>query len=296
MKKTAVFWIRDGVFVDRMHVNPVAFAVAALSHAEPKAITGTNLTELTNFAFATSGISCLDKIRRFNEERMQIVSEVSAASHYYNKLASEAASQCHYFDGACGLVKELGKAGVLNFITSAVEQSVLDAWALSPQGVQLVPHLTEVLGQRPGFNKGRDHFSYVREHYGVEEIFYIADAVAEISNGAQLSQELKIYPVGFAHVITPAKVRLAHKLVLDAHARLSPVNSSTGANALAFNEAELSLPDAVTLCNMLKSAKATHVVVGDASDIIGNLSAYLQECGVLQKSKHFTSSTESPAH
>jgi phosphoglycolate phosphatase-like HAD superfamily hydrolase len=281
MPRTAVFWIRDGVLVDRMHVNPVAFAVACLAHADPQSIEQTTMTALVNFGFETSGISCADKMRRFNGERFHLVPDVAVAAAYYNALAGEAASHCQYFDGACELVERLKGDGVLNFITSAVEQSLLDTWALTPQGKRLAPHLTEILGKRPDCEKGEQHFKHVCQRYGVEKIFYVADAVAEIANGAQLSNQFNISPIGFAHVITPAKVRLAHKLVMDARSKLAPASGAISASDFALNETELCLPDENALTAMLKKAQATCVVGGNSDQIINNLATYFQTLGVL---------------
>jgi phosphoglycolate phosphatase-like HAD superfamily hydrolase len=288
MQSTAVFWIRDGVLVDRMHVNPVAFAVAALAYADPGIVEQTNITALVNFAFETSGISFAAKMNRFNHEHMPLVNDVAGAAAYYNNLAGEAAVHCHYFNGACALVRHLKEAGVYNFITSAVEQPVLDVWAHSRQGKKLAPHLTKVLGKRPNFEKGEQHFNHAREKYGVEKIYYVADAVAEIENGAKFSNQLNITTVGFAHVITAEKVRLAWKLVMDAQAKLGASTGPQGLKPvlvdekqLALTEHLLSLPDEGALTAMLKMANASSVVGGNADEIIGNLTNYFQTAGIL---------------
>ena len=262
MPKTAVFWIRDGVLIDRMPVNAVAFAVASLSHADEEAAAKTSFTALVNFAFETSGVSCGDKIRKFNHEKLPLVEDVSAAVTYYNRIAGMAAASCDYFAGAPDLVARMNSLGLMNFITSAVEQSVLDEWVESAQAKTLVPHLTEILGEREGgFSKGWDHFAYARERYGVERVLYIADAVAEISTGAQLAGEFNIVPIGFAHVITAGDIRHACQLVPSC-ARL--------------DEEQLVLPDESTLVQSLKDAGAASVVSGDAGQIIGDLEICLK--------------------
>ena len=91
----------------------------AIAHASAKQASRADLTELVNFAFATSGISCADKMKRFNSECFELIGDVPAASDYYNRLCAAAAEQCHYFKGACELLVELKDAGALNFITWA---------------------------------------------------------------------------------------------------------------------------------------------------------------------------------
>ena len=281
MPRTAVFWIRDGVLIDRMPVNAVAFAIACLSYTAPGASVHTNVTELINFAFETSGISCADKMAKFNKEKLPLVADVAAAAAYYNELAGKAAESCAYFSGACELVGRLKAAGALNFITSAVEQSVLDQWAKSVQGGQLTAHLTEILGKRDRFNKGRDHFAHVFSQYGVERIFYVADAVAEIRSGATFAEQFAISPIGFANVISAAKIKEAYQLVLGEHEKLL---LSKGESCVAFgdiDESALCLPGEAALANMLKAAGATFVVGGEANHIVNNLTAALTASGLL---------------
>jgi hypothetical protein len=277
-----MLWIRDGVLVDRMPVNAVAFAVACLTHADGGQSQTTDLTDLINYAFETSGISCADKIRKFNSERFPLVSDVVDACDYYNRLATHAASRCEYFDGACSLVKNLHECGVLNFITSAVEQDVLNAWARSEHAKPIAPYLTEILGRRSdSFTKGRDHFAYMRDRYNVSRIYYVADAIAEISTGAQYSSEVGIVPIGFAHLITPEKISKACDLVLDAHARLSPAKAQQATPPMTLDAPQLTLPTAEELTQSLQRANATHVVTGPTPVLMKELANYLRACGVL---------------
>lgn len=283
MQKTAVFWIRDGVLIDRMPVNAVAFAVASLTFAHPNQLCHTNLTQLVNFAFATSGISCADKMRKLNSEQLPLIADVTTAADYYTKLANAAGSQCHYFEGVCNLVKQLQESCVLNFITSAVEQTVLDTWSLSAQAKPLVPYVKEILGKREGFDKGRDHFAYVQRQYGVERILYVADAIAEISTGAQLAKEFNILPVGFAHLITSEKIRQAYDLIMGELKTLPKHTNQCSAIDLSLNESELALPDQKALQKALSDANANYVASGSASQIITNLVAYFNTSGIFSK-------------
>lgn len=75
----AIFWIRDGVLVDRMHVNPVAFAAAVLLHAG-ETRRAVSLSELINFGFSASGISCADKIKLFNQKKFLLPDHAVAAA------------------------------------------------------------------------------------------------------------------------------------------------------------------------------------------------------------------------
>ncbi len=126
-------WIRDGVLVNRMHLNPVAFAFAFWLFTPPEKRSRITIERLINFGFTKSGFSCADKMFLFNQEHDNALSNVDAAAAFYNELATVAAESCSYFDGAVDLLAELQKVGAYSYITSAVEQEVLDKWAQSPQ-------------------------------------------------------------------------------------------------------------------------------------------------------------------
>lgn len=212
----AVMWIRDGVLVNRMHVNPVAFAVAYWVFAAPAKKDRITLESLINFGFARSGISCAQKMQLFNNQCCDALEHVEEAASFYHVLATEAAKSCSYFDGAVQLLKELHAHGARNFITSAVEQSVLDAWANSEQGALIAPYV-EILGTRAGFQKGADHFAYVAnsiaDSINRSPIYYVADAVSEITTACRYSDEYNIVPIGFGYVIDLQQIMDAVKLV-----------------------------------------------------------------------------------
>lgn len=275
MPKTAVLWIRDGVLIDRMPINAVAFAVACLEHADPCYRGKTGFTDLVNFAFQTSGIACSKKMEKFNEETAPLVADIAAAAAFYNQLAASAASNCNYFPAACDLVARLANSGVLNFITSAVEQNVLDDWAKTSQGRLVMPHLTEVIGKRSAdFEKGRAHFEYIVRRYQVGSIHYVADAEAEIATGAKYSKEFNINTVGFAHVITASQVRTACAQVLSAYQQLT--KSGGHCEEIELDDNKLALPNEATLQKSLRSAGAMHIVAGAANRIMRDLSGYFE--------------------
>jgi phosphoglycolate phosphatase-like HAD superfamily hydrolase len=248
-KATAVFWIRDGVLIDRMPVNAVAFAVACLSHATIAPASQPPLASLINFAFQTSGISAADKMRRYNDQHERLVPDVEAAAQYYNELATAAGARCAYFDGVCELLKNLHEQHcVLNFITSAVEQSVLDEWLTSDQGKLIAPYLTETLGERgDNFRKGEPHFAYVKERFEVARIIYVADALSELTTGTQFAQQFNIINIGFANAPTATTIRHAFDLVMIAHHhRLSNTN-------FQLNESQLELPTTNEIADTMRN-------------------------------------------
>ncbi|HEY9719300.1 MAG TPA: hypothetical protein V6C69_17620 [Trichormus sp.] len=203
-----------------MHVNPVAFAFAALSFARENATTPA-IEELIQFAFEKSGVSFAEKLQLYNQEVRPLVDSIEPAARFYNLLATEAAKSCRPFPGAVELLAELKVRGMHSFITSAVEQEVMDAWARSGDGELLARQLTQVLGRRPNFSKGRDHFAHVFDEYKPERIYLIADAPAEIKMGRELASEFPIKTIGFVNQIDRAKVADGFTLVRDAWSALT---------------------------------------------------------------------------
>jgi hypothetical protein len=274
LPKTAIFWIRDGVLIDRMAVNAVAFAFACLCNQDSENSL-VSLASLVNFAFDMSGVSCAEKINRLNNTDSKIGFDLSAAVDFYNYLASAAALHCDYFSGAKQLLEKTKELGCLNFISSAVDQAVLSDWGASDQAWIVLPFLTEILGWRSAdISKGRGHFNYVFKNYDVERIIYVADAVAEIADGHKNSDEFGVLPIGFANIITPEAVAKAFDLVLEVFLAI-PNLPSGDLSPFTLEFDKLILPDQVELEGSLKNAGATYIVGGPPEDIMSNLNLLL---------------------
>lgn len=284
MSAKAVFWIRDGVLVDRMHINPVAFAFATWLYAHPQRRTKTSCESLINFGFASSGLSCADKIRLFNRQCVDIVSDIDAASDYYNLLATEAALGAHYFDGAIDLLRDLHLSGAKNFITSAVEQTVLDSWSLTEPGQMIAPYLTEILGKRPGLTKGREHFEYALSQYDCSKIYYVADATAEIISAKEYARTGNITALGFAHVITVERVMHAVDGVLQAASKCKPdlPTFEPDLAAIKVDSSKLVLSGQDEIVSALSEAGAEVVVSGSCQKIMTKLHGYFASIDLLK--------------
>lgn len=276
---TAGMWIRDGVLVNRMHLNPVAFAVAYWLFTPESARRDLELESLIEFGFAKSGISCAEKMHAFNAERMHALERVDAAAEFYDVLATEAARGCSYFKGALDLLARLHGDGMRHYITSAVDQPVLDAWLASTPGRQIAPVISEVLGKRPNFTKGRDHFKFVADTVSPpERIYCVADAVQEIATVSALAAEFNLVPVGFGYVVDGGAVMQALHLVQ----RALPVALERNVEAagslmdvpLNIDKEKLHLPDREQVESSLRSAGAVFVATGGADDIMHSLSGY----------------------
>lgn len=279
-QSTAIMWIRDGVLVNRMHVNPVAFAFAYWMFTAPENRTRFSIETLINFGFTKSGFSCADKMFLFNQEHEGALENMEAAADYYNVIATKAANSCTYFDGIPELLADLKAAGAKSFITSAVEQKVLNDWAADTQGRAVSNTIEEILGKRENFLKGPDHFEYVERNIGAERIYYVADALSEIIIARANQDKYNLVPIGFSYFIRPEQVMDAVALVSDAVAA-DVAAQVPYAEIIPVNPALLQLPDEWQLAEQLRTAGAQHVVSGEAQEIVGNLRKYFETCGLL---------------
>ena len=279
MAQFATMWIRDGVLINRMPLNAVAFAVAYLSFIPAGSPYNAVVEDLINFAFATSGVSCAEKIQLFNSQVFPAVQDVSSAASFYNDLASAAARSSKYFRGAVDLLADLQAAGGKNYITSAVEQDGLDLWRMTPQGQQVSRLLTEMLGARPRFVKGRDHFKHVSEAVKGGPIYYVADAVSELKTASAHAIHYNIVPIGFGFEIDASQVKSAAALVAEA---LPQVKSPAPRQILNMNmdADKLVLPNKQELLASLKAAGACFIVNGSQQTIYAQLRQVFEGTGI----------------
>lgn len=280
-------WIRDGVLIERMHINAVAFAYAAQLSSNPATANKTNLWELIDYAFEKSGLSCAEKIALYNTNRQNVRYGEDCTVKLYNSIATEAAKEAGYFDGTIELLRDLKGGGSANFITSALEQELLDSWFAGPQGQQIAGSLETVLGKRGDFTKGRQHFQYVSE-LGYERIYYVADAVFEISTSARFAHEFKIVPIGFGNKISKDTVFEAVQIVSAAVRRirqelkLSHLSDSK-IDSLITNLDSLKdkLVDPQTDPKLLADAGAKVVVEGARDALMQDLRQYFESQDLL---------------
>lgn len=275
-KIKATAWIRDGVLVERMHVNPCAFALSYLALGEKCAglpLSAQSLTGLVQFAFDYSGISCRDKAALFAEKNNISLEEkdLLKLTDTYNDVAAAAAHSCRYFPGTVSLLTKLARAQCKNFITSAVAQPVLDKWLATPTGQEIAPQLYEVLGERPGFSKGQGHFKHISQIVAGEPIYYIADAPLEITQALPFHMSLGVETIAFANNIDNQKVQSGYQLARQACAQVGLADDTLRALE-KIKPSEINLPDPQIA---LRKAGAHHIVSGPADTIYKELEALL---------------------
>lgn len=287
MQKTAVMWIRDGVLIERMHINAVSFAYAAVLSSNPAATNKQNLWSLIGYAFEKSGLSCAEKIALYNGPGEDTVSDPESTVRLYNVIATESAKEARYFDGAIQLLQDLKNGGSANFITSALEQELLDRWSTTLQGQQIANYLSAMLGKQGDFTKGQGHFQYVSK-LGYEKIYYVADAVFEISTGAKLSHEFNIVPIGFGNeiasdtifeavqIVSAALLRCKDELGLSDHGESVMQELTTDLESLKSK-----LVDPETDPDLLAKAGAQVVIKGEKTSLMRRLRQYFESQNLL---------------
>jgi hypothetical protein len=285
MHKFNTVWIRDGVLVNRMHINPVAFAYTTWMFSSIETRQEFSIEKLINYGFEKSGYSCLDKLSLFNADHAKAVEDVLLASGFYDEMVSGAAARCEFFPGAQELLADLHAANGGAYITSAIGQDTLHLWARG-QGAHIMRYINEILGRRDNFLKGRDHFEHIARSSPKKCIYYVADAPSEIETGATLSAEFNIIPIGFGYHITTEQVMAAGESVKTAIADVIGRHKTvrhTPFDSLPQIELELlSLPDSSEIVAALWHAGASHVAFGEFNDIFANLRKIFVDLKVLR--------------
>ncbi|MBS1957197.1 MAG: hypothetical protein JST89_23610 [Cyanobacteria bacterium SZAS-4] len=286
-RKTAIMWIRDGVLIERMHINAVCFAYAAALSSFPTAQHNSYVWQLIDYAFEKSGVSCAEKIALYNSLYENPVSNPESTVHIFNVIATESAKKACYFDNAIELLADLKSSGTTNFITSALEQKLLDSWLATSQGQEIANSLSAVLGKRGDFTKGRPHFQHVSQ-LGYDKIYYVADAVYEISTGAKLSHEFNIVPIGFGNeiasetifaavqIVSAAVLRCKNELSLSDHGESMIPALTTNLESLKSK-----LVDPKTDPNLLAKAGAEVVIKGEKGSLMRHLRQYFESQNLL---------------
>ncbi len=278
----ALLWIRDGVLIERMHINAIAFALTYYTFVLPETQAQISLSKLINYAFLKSGYSCFDKIKFFNKDSGINLIDIDIATKYYNSLASAAGKHAQYFPGIIDLLHDLSNNSIKNFITSAISQNVLDTWAMSQQGKLSSKYITQILGSKENFSKGYDHFNFIKEKYRIDKIIYVADAESEIATGNLYARQFNITPVGFANVITTDKIITDLKNVFELTKSLQAIPPYPLTTLPKLKADDILLPDKDELIKALYDNGAKVVVSADATNsIVDNLKAYLVKSEIL---------------
>jgi hypothetical protein len=260
-----------------MPINAAAFGCCSWLYTREKDRKPALLEDLISFAFEKSGFSCAAKMMMYNAQRQNIISDVESAAALYNVLAAAAGNLAEYFSGSVELLRDLKSGGTLNFVSAAVEQSVMDQWLSGSQGSQIAESLTETLGKRPRFSKGKDHFKHVSD-YGCQRIYYVADALSEVRTASALSHDYNIFPIGFANEITTERVLAAITMVRQELSNLcSRPNSAEDLLKINVDGSKLVLPDPQLNQRNLAAEGAVAVIEGDRDNLMPNLRKYFDK-------------------
>jgi hypothetical protein len=142
--------------------------------------------------------------------------------------------------------------------------------------------LMEILGRRPNFFKGTDHFEYVSDTVKPDCIYYVADAVSELLTVLANKERFKIVSIGFSYCIDKPQVMEAVRLVNQTLSNFPP-GAIPYPEDLEVDETKLKVPEEYQLADSLRGAGADHVAGGDANEIFANLRQYFVDNGLLKQ-------------
>lgn len=268
---TAITWIRDGTLIDRMPENAVAFGLASQQHLN-RDRTDITVEYLINWGLKESGVSAEQKMRLLNEAREHPIQNTEDAVRLYTTLAEAVGPQVEYFEGAPELVRALADRGAINYLTSAIQQQVLDVWSATEQGQQVAPDLI-ILGDGPHGQKGQEHFEHIRRQ-GAQRILAVGDAEREIQDAHR-----------FADAAIGIVVEHTQARVLRAFERLLASSESTPLQLVqplpfALDLDQLILPSESELTEKLQAAGASKVIAGCREELMFNLRTYFESEGL----------------
>lgn len=126
-------------------------------------------------------------------QQMEIISpgrDNSQIVDEFERMKLERIYEQKLFDDSLNVLQELKRRGYLLGISSGTIESIITNY-LQIQGLNMT---NDILGWRPGFEKGEDHFNFVRSKYKLSNsnITFIGDSL----NDAIRAKQNKIYFIG----------------------------------------------------------------------------------------------------
>ncbi len=101
-----------------------------------------------------------------------------AAIREFEKLKIDRIFEQELFPDTEETVRELLKRGIEVFVSSSTFQSTIEEY-FRRRGILEI--FTGILGYRPGFEKGADHFNYIHNQFGVsfEQMVFVGDSLKD---------------------------------------------------------------------------------------------------------------------
>ncbi len=109
----------------------------------------------------------------------------------FERLKIERIYEQPLFPDAIDVVQELKGEGFKIFVSSSTFQPTITEY-FNRKG--LLDLLDGIMGYRPGFEKGADHFNFVRDHYGVglNQVVFVGDSLKDYERSRGFCQFIAI--------------------------------------------------------------------------------------------------------
>ncbi len=135
---------------------------------------GVSKDEATTRYRSTTGLPYEHQIKmNFPEHPMNDI-----AIEEFEELKISRIFEQELFPDSIETVTELRKRGIDVFVSSSTFQSTIEEYFKKRGILEL---FTEILGYRPDFEKGSDHFKYIHNHYNVpfEKMAFVGDSLKD---------------------------------------------------------------------------------------------------------------------
>lgn len=102
----------------------------------------------------------------------------SEAIEVFEKMKIDRIFEQHLFPETKSTVKALNGKGFQIFVSSSTFQSTIVEYF---KRLNLLDQFKEILGYRPGFEKGADHFNYVKNEHGISlgDVVFVGDSLKD---------------------------------------------------------------------------------------------------------------------
>ncbi|MFX0107809.1 MAG: HAD family hydrolase [Candidatus Hodarchaeota archaeon] len=96
----------------------------------------------------------------------------------FEKLKIERIFEQQLFPEVPNVLDRLSKMNLIIFVSSSTFQSTITEYF---KRKKLLHYFADILGYRPGFEKGADHFNYVKQQHGIDlsEVVFIGDSLKD---------------------------------------------------------------------------------------------------------------------
>jgi phosphoglycolate phosphatase-like HAD superfamily hydrolase len=109
------------------------------------------------------------------------------AIEVFEKMKIERIFEQHLFPESEDILRKLKHKGFMLFVSSSTFQTTITEYF---RRLGMLGYFTEILGYRPGFEKGAHHFNHIHNHYEIplHEVVFIGDSLKDFERSKNHTQ------------------------------------------------------------------------------------------------------------